>query len=281
MRGLRIVPPGEGRPWWWQGCIVRMPATGEDTGQRFMIEEATVPPGGGPAPHIQNREDESFYVVDGGPVEFTAGNRKATLGAGGFVVVGKGTAHVFRNIGEAPARILIWNFPAGFERFQLEAGEAPRDLEQPRRATGQDRQRAMRLAPEFGIDLHPDAGAFEREPVLRIVEPDAAGGRPIAGQTWIVLAAAEDTGGAFSMYRVAVPPGEPAPQPFEVDVALFTLAGTLGIQAGEEFVEAAPGTLVQVPAHTPLGCRGTNDQRATMLIWTAPAHDLAAAVAPP
>lgn len=281
MSGLRIVRPGEGRPWWWQGGIVRMPATGEDTGDRFMLEEALVPPGGGPAPHVQNREDESFYIIEGGPLEFTAGNRKATLGAGGFVNIGKGTAHVFRNVGEAPARILIWNFPAGFERFQLEAGEPPGDLEQPRRATGQDRQRAMRLAPDFGIDMHPDAAAFEREPVLRVVEPAESQARAIAGQTWIVLAAAEDTGGAFSMYRVAVPPGEPARQPFEADVALFTVAGTLGIEAGDEIVEAASGTLVQVPAHTPLAFRGTGDQRATMLIWAAPAHDLRVTVAAP
>ena len=88
--GLRIVRPGEGRAWWWQGGIVRMPATGEDTGQRFMLEEATVPPGGGPAPHVQNREDESFDIIGGGPIEFTAGNRKAALGAGGRLP-GRGT----------------------------------------------------------------------------------------------------------------------------------------------------------------------------------------------
>ncbi|HEX6141930.1 MAG TPA: hypothetical protein VFZ01_04375 [Geminicoccaceae bacterium] len=139
----------------------------------------------------------------------------------------------------------------------------------------------MRLAPDFGIDMHPDAAAFEREPVLRVVHPAKIQGDAIAGQTWIVLAAAGDTGGAFSMYRVAVPPGEPAPQPFESDVALYAVAGTLGMEAGDDIVEAAPGTLAQVPAHTPLAFRGTGDQRATMLIWAAPAHDLPATVAAP
>lgn len=274
MSGIRIVPRGEGRPWWWLGGIVRMPATGDDTGDRYMMEEADIPPDDGPPAHIQSREDECFYVLEGGPLEFTAANRKVTLGAGGFINVRQGTAHAFKNVGDAPARILLWNFPAGFDRFQFETGEEPSDLERPRKATDEDRRRVLDAAPRFGIEMEPERGAFEREPEIGVVEPTTIEGRALAGQVWAVLAAADGTGGRFSLYRVAVPPGEPPPQHFQADVGLYVLQGTLGLEAAGEIFEAPAGTLLQIPTGTPVRMQGTGEQRAVLLLWAAPAHDL-------
>jgi mannose-6-phosphate isomerase-like protein (cupin superfamily) len=39
--------------------------TGEQTGGAFFMAEVLVPPGGGPAPHIHHREEETFYILEG------------------------------------------------------------------------------------------------------------------------------------------------------------------------------------------------------------------------
>ena len=38
------------------------------------LVEATVPPGGGPAPHVHERTDETFYLVHG-ELEFLSGDK--------------------------------------------------------------------------------------------------------------------------------------------------------------------------------------------------------------
>ena len=274
MTGIRIVRPSEGRPWWWLGGIVRLPATGEDTGGRYMMEEAEVRPGGGPAAHIQTREDECFYLLEGGPLEFTAGNRKLALGAGAFINIRQGTAHTFKNVGDAPAKLLLWNVPAGFDRFQFAAGEEPSDIEEPRKASDEDRRRIAEVAPDFGIEMDPGSGAFEREPEIHVVEPVTIEGTTVAGQVWSVLGSPDDTDERFSMYRVAVPPGEPGPQHFQADIGLYVTQGTLGIDLNGEIFEAPSGTLVEVPSGPPVRMWGTGEQRAILLLWAAPARDL-------
>lgn len=87
MAEVRVVKPGEARPWWWQGGIVRWLATGADTEERYACEESLIQPGHGPAPHIQTRARECLYVLSGGPLEFTAGRHEIPLETGGFVSV--------------------------------------------------------------------------------------------------------------------------------------------------------------------------------------------------
>src|SRR5947209_16765368 len=58
----RRVPARQGPVTWFNGDIYRMPLTAAETGGAIGIVEATVPPGGGPAPHVHERSDETFYV---------------------------------------------------------------------------------------------------------------------------------------------------------------------------------------------------------------------------
>jgi hypothetical protein len=48
---------------WFNGDIYSTKLTGRQTGGQIGLVEATVPPGGGPAPHVHERTDETFYVV--------------------------------------------------------------------------------------------------------------------------------------------------------------------------------------------------------------------------
>jgi quercetin dioxygenase-like cupin family protein len=64
--------PGEGESVWVVGDSITLRLTSEDTGGAFSLFEGTIPPGGGPPPHVQHRQDGSFYVLDGG-FEFLVG----------------------------------------------------------------------------------------------------------------------------------------------------------------------------------------------------------------
>lgn len=281
MSELRIVRPGEGRPWWWQGTIVRWLASGDDTDGRFALQEVAVKPGHGPGAHIQTREDECFYLLAGGPLEVRAGNRTARLEGGGFIQIGRGTAHDFRNAGEADAKLLVACFPAGFEQFQFEAGEEPEDPDEPRKANDADRRRLAELAPKFGIELDPGEEAFGREPAIHIVQPGGGPSANLSGNAWTALATSDQTQGGYALYDVGVAPGEPPYEIHDVPLAVYAVRGTLGLEVDGTYHALPPGTLVQLPPGVAYRLHGSNEQPGRALIWTAPAHDLMARVAAP
>ena len=43
-------------------------------------------------PHVQTREDKFFFLISGGPLQFTAGNQVMSLTPGGFINIRSGTA---------------------------------------------------------------------------------------------------------------------------------------------------------------------------------------------
>ena len=98
------------------GDRYRYLATGASTNGTYFMMEAVVPPGGGPAPHIQTREDEGFYVLEG-TVTFWSDDREISAGPGTFVNVPRGALHNFRNETDQMARMLIWFAPAGIEEM--------------------------------------------------------------------------------------------------------------------------------------------------------------------
>ena len=88
---------------------------------------ATVPPGGGPPPHIHLHEDETFFVLEWAPT-FRLGDERIVAGPGDFVNVPKGTLHCFRNLSDGPLRMILTFTPAGIERFFEETLERAYDL---------------------------------------------------------------------------------------------------------------------------------------------------------
>ncbi|MEM7414619.1 MAG: cupin domain-containing protein [Gemmatimonadota bacterium] len=111
------------------GDDYRYLATGEQTGGSYFALEATVPPGAGPPPHVQTREEEGFYVIEG-TVTFWPDGEEIVAGPGTFLHVPRGVVHHFRNDGDVPARMLIWFAPAGIEEmFSAMAANPERYLE--------------------------------------------------------------------------------------------------------------------------------------------------------
>ena len=107
------------------GDVYRFLATGEQTDGAYFIVDALVPPGGGPPPHIQTREEEGFYVLEG-TVTFLPGDGTShEAGPGTQVHVPRGVLHSFRNETDQDARMLFWFAPAGIERMFVEMAADP------------------------------------------------------------------------------------------------------------------------------------------------------------
>ena len=110
--GVSHVPRGDGRSRWVLGELVTHKTTGEQTGGAYSLFEVTTQPGGGVLPHVQHREDESFYVLEG-EYEFLDGGRTINAGAGSLIYIPKGNLHAHNNVGEEPGRMLVSQTPGG------------------------------------------------------------------------------------------------------------------------------------------------------------------------
>lgn len=109
---------------WFNGDIYRFALTAEMTRGAIGMIDATVPPGGGPIPHIHEGSDE-HYILISGDLQFTIGDAPLTLHAGDSLTIGRGTLHGFRNESIQPARIVFMFTPGGPERLFSLAGDDP------------------------------------------------------------------------------------------------------------------------------------------------------------
>ena len=149
---------GEGRAVRLPGAqLVTRKVSAHQTGGAYSLFEVEVGPGGGEGPHVQHRDDECLYVLEG-RFEFLNDNGGiAEAGQGSLVYVAKGTLHRYRNVGETRGRLLVVHTPgASRERFVEEAGEP--DLEgAASQATEEppDSEGLAAMGAEYGIEIVP------------------------------------------------------------------------------------------------------------------------------
>lgn len=142
---------GEGRTIGIVGDIYRFLVTGEETGGRYAMFEAVVPPGGGPPTHLHRREDETFYVMEG-HITFQVDGERVVAGPGSFVNMPIGIPHSFKNETNQTAKMLISYAPAGLEQYFFEVGQAF-EGELPPKPTPDEIQRLKAAAPRYGIEF--------------------------------------------------------------------------------------------------------------------------------
>ena len=121
-------------------------ATGRETNGSYFLMHARVPPGGGPPPHVQTREEEGFYVLEGRVTFWIQGEREEA-DPGTFLHVPRGVAHNFRNESDREALMLIWFAPAGIERMFTKMAADP--------------DRYVEIAEEHGVHyVETEGGRF-------------------------------------------------------------------------------------------------------------------------
>ncbi len=152
--GVTHVSPGGGRSLWVLGELVTCKTTSEQTGGAYSLFEVTTQPGVGPPPHVQHREDESFYVLQG-EFTFVVEGRTISAGVGSLIYVPRGTLHAHENVGEGVGRMLESQTPGGLcERFFEEVGKPVDDEAVPLVFEDQpDVGRIVKVAAEYGIEI--------------------------------------------------------------------------------------------------------------------------------
>ena len=159
-KGVAHLLLGEGsRSLWVMGELLTYKVPSQRTGGAYALFEVTTQPNGGPPPHVQHREDESFYVLEG-EYEFLAGSETLRVDAGSLLYVPKGTLHAHKNVGEGIGRMLVTQTPGGlYELFFEKAGIRPVEGDDGGRPVFGDRpaaeRRLVEVAAEHGIEIPP------------------------------------------------------------------------------------------------------------------------------
>lgn len=125
-------------------CLVKL--SGGDTNNSVAVVHLTVPKLAGPPLHRHSREDEWFYVLDGG-ITCEVDGQRFNAGAGSSVFAPRGTAHTFQNFREETAHILVMMTPAGLDQFFEDLTKQNKGLSQP------DFVRVEQLMQSYGMEL--------------------------------------------------------------------------------------------------------------------------------
>jgi quercetin dioxygenase-like cupin family protein len=141
----------EGQAVWFLNALLVVKASGEQTGGAFGLIDHLLPAGWASPYHVHRNEEESFYVVEG-EMAFYVGDERVEAGPGAFVYGPREVPHGFAVEGDAPARVLLLNTPAGFEGFPVEAGEPARELTLPPPGAP-DLERLAKIAATYDIQI--------------------------------------------------------------------------------------------------------------------------------
>jgi quercetin dioxygenase-like cupin family protein len=120
---------------------------GRDTNGTLAVVESHDAPGGGPPPHIHQREDETFQVLEG-EYEFMTAGKTVVARSGDTLFAPRGIPHTYRCISESGGKLSVTLTPAGFENFFSEIG-AMSPHEQ------QDIPKVIEVAKRYGLEFLP------------------------------------------------------------------------------------------------------------------------------
>jgi quercetin dioxygenase-like cupin family protein len=130
--------------------------TGDETGGRYCLIDAHVPPGRGPPPH--RHDFEEMLTILEGEIEVTFRGKTVTARAGETINIPANAPHAFRNTADAPARMLVLCTPAGMDQFFMAIGDPvdSRTAPPPKLSEAEVVERMVRieaLAPMYRIEL--------------------------------------------------------------------------------------------------------------------------------
>jgi quercetin dioxygenase-like cupin family protein len=120
---------------------------GRDTSSIVSVVESHDVSGGGPPPHIHQREDETFQILEG-EYEWMVGDRKFVAPKGATIFAPRGIPHTYRYLGKTPGRLMCVITPSGFEGFFEEIGAMSPHQQQ-------DILGVITVAKKYGLEILP------------------------------------------------------------------------------------------------------------------------------
>jgi quercetin dioxygenase-like cupin family protein len=142
----------EGEALWFLGVLAVVKASSETTGGRVAVIDHLAPQGAGSPLHVHHNEDEWFYVVDG-DLDFWIGGQRFTASAGSFVYGPRDIPHTF-TVTSPQARFLLVAEPAGFEGFMRALAQPAQSLTLPPETVQSPAPEVMMsTAAEYGIEI--------------------------------------------------------------------------------------------------------------------------------
>ena len=141
------------------GRLVTTKVAAERTGWAYSLFEVKVGTGGVEGPHIQHREDEYLYVIEG-RFGFLVEGGASEAGPGTHLYVPKGALHAYENVGDAAGRLLVVHTPGGSQESFLAAAGEP--VVGPADHPGMSHRGFALLAAEHGIEICETRGITER-----------------------------------------------------------------------------------------------------------------------
>lgn len=117
---ITYLPPEAGETLWVLGDQVTFKTDGDRDGVTLFV--ATIPPGGGPPPHVHYQQEEAHFVLEG-TFSFLNGDTWIDAEAGSFLFIPRGVVHAFRNTGSQAGRLVVTNnLPGAHERWFRHVG---------------------------------------------------------------------------------------------------------------------------------------------------------------
>jgi len=122
----RVIPHGGGERIQVRGGWLSFLATGEQTGGAYAVIETDNDPHTGVGLHVHEREDETWFVLEG-EYTFEVGGQTFCAGSGDYVFGPRNVPNSYAILTEVAARALIMVTPAGFEGFWRESARLGED----------------------------------------------------------------------------------------------------------------------------------------------------------
>lgn len=143
---------GEGDAYWFNGTLMEVKATGQETNGVFSLIEGLLPPGYETPLHVKSKEEDMYYVLEG-ELTFTVGDKIIQGKAGTFIFVPRHIKHKFKVEGSSPAKVLFMFTPAGVEQFFIEMGVPADNYELPSEPVSFDMDKFVATAQKYGIEI--------------------------------------------------------------------------------------------------------------------------------
>ena len=127
--GSMISGPDTQAAIWFLGALAQVRVSGAQTGGAFAVADHLAQRGNASPVHVHDRDDETFFVLDG-ELRVFAGEEEHAAGPGTVAVLPRRLRHAYV-VTSATARFLTLHTPAGFEQFAAEVGQPARAFTLP------------------------------------------------------------------------------------------------------------------------------------------------------